>query len=145
MRRIAEYRQKIDEGLRRNGEGRIMAVGILGTDVFDKLLVLRALRPHFPEALFFTTDFDETLLMPSELSWTRNLIISSSFGPELRPEIQCNIPPFRSSYQTAAFLATQLAIIRDGPNAGRKCTVDQEKISGWLRRPRIFEIERTGN
>src|SRR5262249_22400074 len=31
----------------------IRAVGILGSDVFDKLLILRALRPAFPEALFF--------------------------------------------------------------------------------------------
>jgi hypothetical protein len=42
--------------------------------------------------------------MASELSFTRNLIISSSFGAELSNRIQVAIPPFRSSYQTAAFL-----------------------------------------
>src|SRR6202035_5984554 len=100
----------IDEELRQSGKGRIRAIGVLGSDVFDKLLVLRALRPEFPDALFFATDFDVTLTMGSQLSWTRNLIISSSFGPELSDEIQDEIPPFRSSDQTSAFLATDLVI-----------------------------------
>jgi hypothetical protein len=139
LRRIAERLRKINEDLRRDDKGSIKAIGVLGSDVFDKLLVLRALRPYFPEALFFTTDFDQTLMMPSELSWTRNLIISSSFGPELRPEIQCEIPPFRGSYQTAAFLATQLAI-RDANGHW-----DEEKqLSRWLSHARVFEIKRTG-
>lgn len=59
--------------------------------------MLRALRPELPEALFFTTDFDETLTMGSELGWTHNLIVASSFGPELRQDIQDEIPPFRGA------------------------------------------------
>ena len=87
LRRLADHLRKIDDNLRQDrNNGRIRAIGILGSDVFDKLLVLRALEPKFPEALFFTTDFDATLTMPSELDFTRNLIISSSFGSELRPE-----------------------------------------------------------
>jgi len=148
LRRIAEQLRKIDEDLRRDDRGSIKAIGVLGSDVFDKLLVLRALRPYFPDALFFTTDFDETLMMPSELSWTRNLIVASSFGPELTPEIQGDIPPFRGSYQTAAFLATRLAI---GDPSQWKSPVDQEQIQkqqeqilACLSRARVFEIERTG-
>ncbi len=144
LRRLAAHLRKIDEDLRQSGPGRIRAIGVLGSDVFDKLLVLRALRPEFPEALFFTTDFDATLIMGSELSWTRNLIISSSFGPALRDEIQDEIPPFRSSYQTSAFLATNLAI--GDPNDGwNPCSADAQldKLDRWLSQPRIFEIERT--
>ena len=36
----------------------IEAVGVLGSDVYDKLLVLQALRPLLPNAWFFTTDLD---------------------------------------------------------------------------------------
>lgn len=142
LRRLATHLRKIDDDLRWNDKGSITAIGILGNDAFDKLLVLRALRPNFPDALFFTTDFDATLIMPSELSWSRNLIVSSSFGPGLRPEIQGTIPPFRSSYQTSAFLATLLAI-GDANGDGKSDDLDQ-KLSNWLPLARIFEIERTG-
>jgi hypothetical protein len=70
------------------------------------LLVLRALRPQFPEAVFFTTDLDEAFTMGSEITWTRNLVVSSSFGLSLHKSIQREIPAFRGSYQTSAFLAT---------------------------------------
>ena len=58
LRRMSKDLHKTDDKLRKEGR-RIKAIGILGSDVFDKLLVLRALRTEFPEALFFTTDFDE--------------------------------------------------------------------------------------
>ena len=143
LRRLTAHLRKIDEELRQRGEGRIRAIGILGSDVFDKLLVLRAVRPEFPDALFFTTDFDATLTMGSELNWTRNLIISSSFGPELREEFQGEIPPFRSSSQTSAFLATDL-VIRDLNDSWNPCS-GEAQLTGWLSQPRIFEIERTGD
>lgn len=92
----------------------VAAIGVIGGDVFDKLRVLRALKPEFPEALFFTTDYDASLTMQSELHFTRNLLIASSFGPQLRPERQCHIPPFRDVYESSAFLATQLAMTEEG-------------------------------
>ncbi|MGB6175809.1 MAG: hypothetical protein WBF43_05610, partial [Methylocella sp.] len=111
LRRISEHLHKIDDKLRRDKPAsKISAIGILGSDVFDKLLILRALRPGFPEALFFTTDFDEAFTITSELPFTRNLIISSSFGPNLGNKFQGEIPFFRDTYQTSAFLATLLAI-----------------------------------
>ena len=111
LRRISGHLHKIDDELRKErDEKKIKAIGILGGDVFDKLLILRALRPEFPEALFFTTDFDEAFTIKSELPFTRNLIISSSFGPNLNDWLQRDIPFFRDTLQTSAFLATQLAI-----------------------------------
>jgi hypothetical protein len=99
---------KFDDGLRKQTdkeghERKIKAIGILGGDVFDKLLILRALRPEFPEALFFTTDFDEAFTIKSELPFTRNLIISSSFGPNLSEWLHGDIPFFRDTYQTSHF------------------------------------------
>ena len=103
-------------------------MGILGSDLYDKLLVLQALRPLVPNALFFTTDLDALVLHPSALTYTRNLLVASSFGLQLRPAVQGETPPFRSSYQTAAFLATRTAIrgMAGAPAA-------------WLK-PRMFEV-----
>jgi len=94
--------------------GPFTAIGLLGTDVYDKLLLLRALRPRFPDAVFFTTDLDARLFDPAEFPTTRGLIVASSFG--LRPMLVNGqvIPSFRDGYQTAAFLATRLAA---GPGA----------------------------
>lgn len=103
------------------------AIGLVATDVYDKLLLLRALRPQFPKAVFFTTDLDARLLDPRENAWARNLVIASHFDldPGLPDSTRddgrgehyhgatCNttrILPFRDSYQTATFRACRRAI-----------------------------------
>jgi hypothetical protein len=135
LHRLAKSLLEEDKRLRRPGDGSgIKAIGVLGSDVFDKLLVFRALKPLFPQALFFTTDFDYTLTMQSELGWTRNLIIASSFGPALDPTTQSHIPPFRGSYETSAFLATQLAIGSSGQDDPCLLKVDPSSLV----KPRIF-------
>ena len=88
----------------------ICAVGVLGSDVYDKIAVLRALRREFPRAVFFTTDLDVRMLDGDQYEWTRNLVVASSFGLELNPCLQKSVPPFRSSYQTATYLSTHLAL-----------------------------------
>ena len=103
-------------------------------------MILRALRPEFPEALFFTTDFDEAFTMQMELPWTRNLIISSSFGPKLSAEFQGEIPPFREPRQTSVFLSTQLAV-----SDTLKDDFTSNKLRAEVAVPRIFEIERSGH
>jgi len=130
LRRLGDSMQQVDAELRQKEDPKgIEAIGVLGSDLYDKLLVLQALRPLFPEALFFTTDLDALLLHPIAQTPTRNLLVASSFGLQLRPEIQGEIPPFRSSYQTAGFLATRFAIRNDG---GPHPT--------WLSQPLLFEI-----
>jgi hypothetical protein len=128
LRRLGDRIQQLDTELRRRNSNGIEAVGILGSDLYDKLLVLQALRPLVPNALFFTTDLDAIVLHPSALTYTRNLLIASSFGLQLRPALQGEIPPFRSSYQTAAFLATRVAI-RGKPGVP----------AAWPQ-PRLFEV-----
>ena len=115
LRRLGDRIQQLDAKLRRDNENGIEAVGVLGSDVYDKLLVLQVLRPLLPNAWFFTTDLDALFLHPSAQNLTRNLLVASSFGLQLNPDIQGEIPPFRSSYQTAEFLATRVAIHGDAP------------------------------
>jgi hypothetical protein len=86
------------------------AIGIVGSDVYDKHLLLKALRPCFPQALFFTTDLDARLLQPGDYSFTRNLLIASHYGLFLRDDLQDEIPPFRSGYDTASYLGVLRAV-----------------------------------
>ncbi len=143
LRRMSKDLHKTDEELRKK-KRKLKVIGVLGSDVFDKLLVLRALRPEFPDALFFTTDFDEAYTIESELPYTRNLLISSSFGPKLNDEIQKEIPSFRSTYQTSAFLAT-LSAIGDPDDNWKTPEGFPDYIAGQISAPRIFEISRSGD
>jgi hypothetical protein len=91
------------------------AIGILGTDFYDKSLILQVLKPSFPNALFFTTDLDARMLEPSVYPYFRNLIVASSYGLSLSKDLQPSVGPFRDSYQTALYLTTLL--ILGEPNA----------------------------
>ncbi len=113
----------------------IKAIGVLGSDVYDKLLILQALRPYFPDAMFFTTDLDARLYHPSQYEWTRNLLIASHFGLELDGKLQGDIPPFRDSYQTSVFWSVlQATRPKDGEHV----------LVGNLTSPQLFEVGRSG-
>ena len=110
LRRLAEEIVRLDAQLRRYGEGRVTAIGVVGSDVFDKLLVLRALRNRFPAARFFTTDLDARYSLPAEYDYTRNLIVVSHFGLGLKRSLRYDVAPFRDSYQTSTFFTTLRAL-----------------------------------
>lgn len=114
----------------------LKAVGVLGSDVYDKLLVLEALHDLLPDVIFFTTDLDARFFHPANTAWTRNLVVVSSMGLKLRQDIQTPIPPFRSSYQTSLFLAVQKVL------GAEKVWPDQSAFNQMLGSPRIFEIGR---
>jgi len=128
-------------------KGKFAAIGVLGSDIYDKLLVLQAVRPYFPQAVFFSTDMDARLLHPHEYRWARNLLIGSTFGLELHETLQRDIPPFRDAYQSATFLATLTAIwnveATKSDKRQRLPVIEQDVVNGWLSSPRIFEIGRT--
>ena len=133
LRRLADQILTLDQNLKLNGNQLgIAAIGVLGSDVHDKLLLLEALRHEFPHKLFFTTDLDAAYFHPTKLQQTHNLLVASAFDLKLRPELQAHIPPFRDSYQTAFFLAMQLILNYDN------ATPDKIKIP-----PLLFEIGRT--
>ena len=132
LRRLADQIHTLDQNLKiNNNQLGIYAIGILGSDVHDKLMILEALRQHFPHKLFFTTDLDATFFHPAKRQQTHNLLVASAFDLKLRSELQHQIPPFRDSYQTAFFLATQLILNPD------KINPDKKKIQ-----PLLFEIGR---
>ncbi|HXC10605.1 MAG TPA: hypothetical protein VNV61_16850 [Steroidobacteraceae bacterium] len=118
---------------------RIKAIGIVGSDLYDKLMILQALRGAFPRYIFFTTDLDARLTDQQNLAWTQELVVGSSLGLSLRPELQGSIPPFRDSYQAATYYSTFYAVEQSfGKHNGAGASIDK-----WTRRPRVFEIGRT--
>lgn len=93
------------------GKGTIRAIGILGSDTYDKLLILQALRSIFPSAVFFTTDLDARMLHHEENDWARNLVVASGYG--LTPDINTfEGLSFRDSYQTSVYEATRFATLK---------------------------------
>jgi hypothetical protein len=131
MPRLAAELKERDADARRRGGPRLRAIGILGSDVYDKLLLLQTLRSRFPGVLFFTFDLDARLVHPTELDWSRNVLVASSFGLELGTGLQDPIPPFRDTYQTGRYLG---------------CLVSLGRITNNLAlvRPQIFEIGNHG-
>jgi hypothetical protein len=130
--RLALEIRELDLDVRRKHKRGVRAIGVLGSDVYDKLLLLQSLHDLFPGVVFFTTDLDARLSHPSELEWSRNLIVASSFDMEADRETQNPTPPFRDTYQTAQYLAC-LEAVGYSP-------------AEWLNRveARLFEIGRRG-
>jgi hypothetical protein len=119
---------------------RIKAIGVVGSDVYDKLLVLQALRGAFPRYIFFTTDLDARLTDEQNLPWTRELVVGSSLGLSLRPEVQGSIPPFRDTYQTATYYSTRRAVQElPGKHDDSERMIDLT----YTHRPHVFEIGRS--
>ncbi len=111
--RLADRMQELDDKLKTSGQGRIDAIGMVGSDPYDTLVILQVLRPRFPDAVFFTTELDARYLHPKVQGWGRNLIVLSGYGLQLSEELQGSVAPFRDSAQTAQFAAT-LAALKGG-------------------------------
>jgi hypothetical protein len=144
-----EQRMGGDKAPRRN----MKAIGILGTDIYDRLLILQALRKEFPGVVFFMTDLDARLFQNNQYDWTRNVVVPSAFGLELEKELQRDIPPFRSSYQTSAFLAVLQSVrhVEKRINDCRKRDCREAYVYRAAERsysteitPRLFEVGRRG-
>ncbi|HEY8219144.1 MAG TPA: hypothetical protein VIF86_03505 [Methylobacter sp.] len=118
VRRLAAQIEKLDQEIRSsnsslyNNTHTIKAIGILGSDVYDKLLISEALHSKFPDAVFFTNGMDARFLEPAHNEWARNMVMVSSFGLQLDRYLQNGIPPFRDNNQTAFFLAAEMALAR---------------------------------
>jgi hypothetical protein len=121
-----KWRQEVGHGIR--------AIGLLGSDIYDKLMILRALRSEFPDAVFFTNSFDAHFQQRDRWYDTHNLVIVSPFGTVLPKEWPQQAPPFRDNYQTSVFASTLAA-------TGRIRLNDLQESA---KHPRIFEISRNG-
>jgi hypothetical protein len=163
----SDYLRRIDQQIRHDfptvqERSGVAAVGILGTDVYDKLLIVRALRPGFPRAWFFTTDLDARFLDPEEQRWARNLLVASHFGLELNPALldDCGEAgshdarhlPFRDSYQTAVYFAALLSLNHELGDRLKRELGDRIVSDPWglnadsqgMLEPLVFEVGRDG-
>lgn len=136
LRRLARVLKENDTQWRRADCVGIGAIGLLGSDIYDKLMILRALRPQFPGTIFFTNTYDAHFERRDDLDDTHNLIIGSPFGGELPTNFsrRQRSAPFRDSNQTALFAATLVA-------TGR---MEEKAAAALSTQPRIFEIGRRG-
>jgi hypothetical protein len=149
LRRLAELMRQRERSLERHaqegwkwwfhGRMRFGAIGIVGNDYYDKLLVLQALRPMFPEAVFFTTDLYAAMLHPADNRVTRNLIVGSGFGLTVHPALQGDTPPFRDSYQTATFMAVKVSLATSGRGGE---SIPGDVVQRW-QSPTLTEVGRT--
>ena len=146
LRRLAGNLQDLNQQLiKKRGEG-LRAVGVLGSDVYDKLLILKALRRTLPGTLFFTNSLDARLGHPDEWQSARNLIVVSPFGLQLTEKWKRKpmdvsqlgqILPFRDSYQTAVYASTLLA-------TGDEVKLTPKTLDSLTKPPRLYEIARSG-
>ena len=137
LRRLARQLVELDRALRKDGQHGIAAVGILGSDAYDKILVLDALRDRFPQAVFFAADLDARMLDAGSVRSTRNLVVASGYGLALNRQLQGSAPPFRDTYQTGTYLSTLVAL---DPHARTLGTGD---FASWFLQARRYEIGRT--
>jgi hypothetical protein len=113
------------------------AVVIIGSDVYDKLLLIQAARAAAPRALIFTTDLDSRFLDPIEYPATRNLVVASGFDLTARSQYQPIADmQFRDSYQTSTYIAVG-QVICEFYRPNYKCLNTKS-------RPGVFEVGRTG-
>ena len=135
LRRLARELKETNARWKQDGGNGIRAIGLLGADIYDKLMILRALRPEFRSVVFFTNNYDAHFERRDDWDDARNLIIVSPFGRSL-PETysQQHVAPFRDSNQTSMYTGTLVA-------TGKMDGLDADYLS-W--QPRVFEISRRG-
>jgi hypothetical protein len=112
-----DYLRRLVDQMKQTGGEKWAAIGLLGSDFYDKILILETLKYEFPDALFFTTDLDERFLDPPAHRTARNLLVASHYGLALHEDLQRAIPPFRSVYQTSLFLGCMKALRDQGTPA----------------------------
>lgn len=126
LRRLADHIAREDEAYRRKGTSGIGAIGVLGADTYDKLLVLQALKGRMPNKVFFSTNLDARMLQRGQAQTTRNLVLAAPYGLTLTRALQQDVPPFRESLQSAVFIAI-LAAQSPGPttSSGQSSTTNR--------------------
>ena len=132
LRRLAQSLKEQEQRWQNRNKESIRAIGILGSDIYDKLMVLRALRPVFPNAIFFTNNYDAHFERRDDWDDVHNVIVASPFGGSLQPPWQTALAPFRDGNQTSMYAATLLALRRI------------KNIDDVLRPPHLFEVGRNG-
>jgi len=146
-----DYVRRLSQNIKDDSKGsKLEAIGVVGSDVYDKLILLHALREEFAEVILFMTDLDARLMHHEQFKWTRNVIVASNFGLRLNekyhsaPEsIRSYLPPFRDNYQTSLFFTCQVALGLSVSNIqGQFRELGQKELTKYISLPRLFEIGR---
>jgi hypothetical protein len=99
------------------------AIVIFGTDVYDKLALLKFLRQALKNCAYFTTDLDALYWHSHYIEYTKDLIVASSFPLRMSPNTSGNttgcrdseVPiEFRDSYQSAAYWTVTRCLTEGG-------------------------------
>ncbi|KAA5842490.1 hypothetical protein F2A38_12565 [Pseudomonas chlororaphis] len=141
LRRLADHIAREDEAYRREGTSGIGAIGVLGADTYDKLLVLQALKGRMPNKVFFSTNLDARMLQRGQAQTTRNLILAAPYGLTLTRALQQDVPPFRDSLQSAVFIAVLAAQAPQHYDAKR---AKFDYTNSVLLSPSIYEVGISG-
>ncbi|AZD08094.1 hypothetical protein C4K26_2691 [Pseudomonas chlororaphis] len=141
LRRLADHIAREDEAYRRKGTSGIGAIGVLGADTYDKLLVLQALKGRMPNKVFFSTNLDARMLQRGQAQTTRNLVLAAPYGLTLTRALQQDVPPFRESLQSAVFIAV-LAAQAPQDYEAKRAKFDYSKSE--LLSPGIYEVGISG-
>ena len=141
-----DYVHRLVDRIRRDDRAdTVRAIGLIGYDIHDKLILAQALRDIFPDRILFTTDMDARLVHPTTTRWTRNMIVASSLplepdqvlardGLDNNPRDAVRVGPFRDSYQTSTFLAARYAVHFDDPKTKLPC------VARAIAQPVLFEL-----
>jgi hypothetical protein len=125
---------------RANPEKHLEAIGVLGSDPYDKLLILQGLRKVFPSVEYFTTELDASLFAPENYDVTRNLVVTTGFDLQLHEKYQQKILPFRDSAQASLYFATLHATAYFMTK--QKGEIVGAPLDAWF--PSVVEIGRSG-
>ncbi|RYY52347.1 MAG: hypothetical protein EOO09_21700, partial [Chitinophagaceae bacterium] len=106
---LARLGQKLvdeDRDRRSDAGGAIRAIGLLSTDLEDKLALLKILRPRFPEAVYFTNVLEADFLQSENTKYARNLLVFTRYDLEGKniltgQKLECELPVFRTAHQVA--------------------------------------------
>jgi hypothetical protein len=122
------------------------AIVIFGSDVYDKLVLLKFLKQVLKNCTYLTTDLDALYWHPHYLQFTRDLVVASAFpltmkpslcGPGVINDLSSDTPvQFRDSYQSAVYLSVTrlLRSFNIHPN---------DDFFASVRRPIIYRIGNT--
>jgi hypothetical protein len=122
------------------GEADFVAIGVLGSDVYDKRLILQSLRERLPWITFFTTDLDARLSDADALRWTKNLLVASAYGYSMQERFGA---AFRDGYQTSTYRAVHVALSISADNNFEPGQTNRANLPG-AEAARLFEISRSG-
>jgi len=123
-------------------EERIKAVGVIGSDIYDKIQLLQLAKRNFPDAILFTEGLDYRFLHVEPQSSLRNLLVvgPALSVPEGKNHLLSGFREFRDSQQVGLYLSVRHALnSTEGEVLASRTAVEAFEIgkTRFVRLPRI--------